>query len=420
MKILWTVNLIPTPVAEKLSISQTVLGGWVEAMLGILKSHSELQLAVACKCEADISFDVTLDNVRYISLNYSSSTSLHALEEKCDAILDDVKPDLIQIEGTEFLHAPAMQNAARTRGVPCVISMQGILNGQYHYQCGLLPMDDMLMSCSITDFFAAMLLHLRKTRWYKPRMKPEYDLISKAEYVLGRTTWDRAHVYAINPKAQYFHCSRILREPFYKSKWDIARMQRHSLYVGNGYFALKGLHFVIEALPELVREYPDLMLYVAGYEPYKDDDRRPFFKRGYGSYLKKLIEKLNVAKHITFTGALTAEQVAYKLAHVNAYILCSTIENSPNTLGEAMMVGTPCVASYCGGVPDMARDGEDALFYRANDSALLAWNVKRIFDDDKLALSLSAQAQQRAKCNHDSKQNAADLLNAYKAILARR
>lgn len=418
MKILWTVNLIPAPVAEKLSLTQSVLGGWVEAMLGVLKTHSELQISVACKCEEDVSFDVVLDNVRYLSLGYSAGETQNALAEKCGAILNEVKPDLVQIEGTEFLHAAAMLDAAKSRGIPCIVSMQGILNGQYHYQCGLLPLDDMLCSGSVTEFFAALLLHFRKTRWYRPRMKPEHDLISKAEYVLGRTTWDRAHVYAINPRARYFHCSRILREPFYHAQWDINRMERHSLYVGNGYFALKGLHFVIQALPELIRDYPDLKLYVAGYEPYKDDDRRPFFKRGYGSYLKKLIRDLKVGDHIFFTGALSAEQVAERLSQVNAYVLCSTIENSPNTLGEAMMVGTPCVASYCGGVPDMAKDGEEALFYRANDPALLAWNIKCIFDDDALALSLSDNARRRAADNHSSTKNSKALLAAYCEILS--
>ena len=120
--------------------------------------------------------------------------------------------------------------------------------------------------------------------------------------------------------------------------------------------------------------------------------------------------------HIEFTGALNAEQVAEKLTHVHAYVLCSTIENSPNTLGEAMMVGTPCVASYCGGVPDMAVDGKEALFYRSNDPALLAWAVKRIFDDDNLALSLSQNAPKHARITHDPQRNAEALLSAYKAI----
>ena len=417
MKILWTVNLIPAPVASKLLLEKTVLGGWVEAMLAALQGHDDLQITVACKNETDKPFDVALDHVRYVSLDYSATTSLHSLEEKCQAILDDVKPDIVHIEGTEFLHALAMQHVSNARNIPTLVSVQGILNGQYEYQCGLLPMDDMLCFSSMTDFFAAVILHLRKTRWYKPRMKPEREIITNAEYILGRTTWDRAHVHAINPNAKYFHCNRVLRNAFYHAQWDIAKIERHSLYVGNGYYALKGLHFVIQALPELIREYSDLKVYVAGYEPYKEDDKRPFFKRGYGTYLKKLIHDLHVEDHIEFTGALNAEQVADKLAHVHAYVLCSTIENSPNTLGEAMMVGTPCIASYCGGVPDMATDGQDALFYRSNDPALLAWAVKRIFDDDHLALQLSQNAQQHARITHDPQCNAETLVHIYQKIM---
>ena len=87
-------------------------------------------------------------------------------------------------------------------------------------------------------------------------------------------------------------------------------MERHSIYVGNGYFALKGLHFVIMALPQLVREYPDVKLYVAGYKPYESKDKRSFFKKGYAAYLKELVQELQVEEHIEFTGPLNAEQVA--------------------------------------------------------------------------------------------------------------
>ena len=417
MNILWTVNLVPSAVARQVSLETTVLGGWVEAMLAILKGHEELQITVACKNEAGKPFDVVVNHVRYVNLDYSSADSLGNLKKKCQSILDDVKPDLIHIEGTEFLHALAMQHVAKERNIPALVSMQGILNGQYQYQCGLLGMDDMLCFSSLTDFFAAVILHLRKTRWYRPRMKPEHDIISNAEYILGRTTWDRAHVHAINPNAKYFHCNRVLREPFYHAQWNLDKMERHSIYVGNGYYALKGLHFLSQAMPLLIREYPDLKVYVAGYEPYKDDDKRPFFKRGYGSYLKKLIYDCGVEKHLEFTGPLNAEQVADKLTHVHAYVLTSTIENSPNTLGEAMMLGTPCVASYCGGVPDMATDGQDALFYRSNDPVLLAWAVKRIFDDDKLAMTLSQNAQQHARITHDPQRNAETLASIYQLII---
>lgn len=417
MKVLWTVNLIPAAVSVKLGKASEVLGGWVESMADRLSQNKDIELGIVCKCEENLDFCETINGIKYFSLHYTSSTSLAELEAKCDRIVSDFTPDIINIEGTEFLHARAMQLTAQKHKIPAVVSLQGILNGQYVYQCGQLQIDDMMFSKSVTEIFAAWIMHLRKTKWYKPRMKSEKEIIESADYILGRTTWDRAHSYAINPHAKYYPCSRILRKPFYEEKWSLEKAERHSIYVGNGYSALKGLHFVVMALPYLVREYPDVKVYVAGYKPYQENDKRSFLKKGYASYLKKLIYDLGVQDHIEFTGPLKANQVAEKLAKVNAYVLCSTIENSPNTLGEAMMVGTPCVASYVGGVSDMAEDGKEALIYRNDDPKLLAWNLKRVFDDDNLALSLSEAGKKKALITHDPERNAQMLIDAYRDIL---
>lgn len=417
MKVLWTVNLIPAAVSVKLGKTSEVLGGWVESMAAKLSENNDIELGIVCKCEENLNFCEVIDGITYFSLYYTSSTSLSELESKCNEIVTKFNPDIVNIEGTEFLHARAMQLSAKNHNIPAVVSLQGILNGQYAYQCGQLPVDDMMFSKSLTNIFSAWIMHLRKTRWYKPRMKPEKEIIENADYILGRTTWDRAHSYAINPNAKYYPCSRILRAPFYEEKWSLEKTERHSIYVGNGYNALKGAHVVVMALPYLIREYPDVKVYIAGYKPYQENDKRSILKKGYAAYLKKLIYDLGVQDHIEFTGPLKAPQVAQLLSKVNAYVLCSTIENSPNTLGEAMMVGTPCVAAYVGGVSDMAEDGKEALFYRNDDPKLLAWNLKRIFDSDELALSLSEAGKKKARITHDPERNAQLLIDAYTDIL---
>lgn len=417
MRVLWTANLIPANLSAKLNLPSEVLGGWVESMAKQLNKLDGFELAIACKCGENQVFFEDVDGVKYYSLGYSSSTDFDLLVSRCSEIISEFSPEIVHIEGTEFVHSKAMLCAAKSLNIPAVVSMQGILNGYYNYQCGNLQIDDMMFSKSLTDIFSAWILHLRKTKWFKPRMKSEKKIIENADYILGRTTWDRAHSYAINPNAKYYPCSRILRAPFYEEKWSLEKMERHSIYVGNGYSALKGVHFVVMALPYLIREYPDIKVYVAGYKPYQENDKRSFLKKGYASYLKKLIYDLGVQDHIEFTGPLKANQVAETLSKVNAYVLCSTIENSPNTLGEAMMVGTPCVASYVGGVSDMAEDGKEALFYRNDDPKLLAWNIKRIFDNDELALSLSEAGKKKALITHDAERNAQLLIDAYTDIL---
>lgn len=415
MRVLWTVNLIPAAPAESLGLRAEVLGGWVEAMAAELRKDDGVALAIACKTEREEPFQIDIGGICYYSLNYTPGADKGGPRKRCEEIIRDFEPDLIHIEGTEFPHAGVMMEAGEKAGIPAAVSLQGILNGQYDHQCGHLPIDDMMWRPKTA--VSAWLLHLRKTRWYRPRMKPERELLSKARYFLGRTTWDRAHAYFLNPQARYFHCDRNLREPFYHTQWAPETMERHSIYVGSGYYALKGLHFAVRAVALLCREYPDIRLYVAGEPPYSEKDRRPLVKRGYGLYLKGLIRELGVEKRIVFTGPLQADEVAERLARVNAYVLCSVGENSPNTLGEAMMVGTPCVASYVGGAPDMVADGEEALVYRDDDPVMLAWCVKRIFDSDELAESLSKNARARASKTHDPQKNAAALYRAYQDIL---
>ncbi len=414
MKVLWTVNLCPTELSEKLGIKKTVLGGWVESMASQLRNRDDITLGIACKSDYDKDVCIDIDNIRYYVISYQKNKSLKALEDRCREIYNDFKPDIIHIEGTEFKHALAMTHVAECK---TVVSLQGILNGQYNYQYGLLQFDDLIFSPSVTKMTAGWLLYLRKHRWYKKRMRTEKAVIENADYIMGRTSWDRAYSYTINPEAEYYSCKRVLRDPFYEQERKSEQVIPHSIYVGNGYSVHKGFHFVIEALPQLIREYPDVKVYVGGARPYEKNDKRPFYKRGYGNYLRYLAKSLGVEEHIEFLGEMDASEVAQRLAMSHVYLLPSVIENSPNTLGEAMMIGTPSVAAYVGGVSDMAEDGKEALFYRAGEPSCMAYRIKQIFDDDSLGATLSENGKKRARENHSRENNATRLTEIYAKIM---
>ena len=117
-----------------------------------------------------------------------------------------------------------------------------------------------------------------------------------------------------------------------------------------------------------------------------------------------------------FTGLLGAADMAQRMLRSHVFLLPSLIENSPNTLGEAMLMGVPSVAAYAGGVSSMARDEEEVLLYRADDPALLAWQVKRLFDDGALCERLSTASRNRANRTHDVNENIAALVAVYEQI----
>ena len=67
--------------------------------------------------------------------------------------------------------------------------------------------------------------------------------------------------------------------------------------------------------------------------------------------------------------------------------MCSS-DLSPNSVGEAQLIGTPCIASYTGGIMDMITDNETGFLYRYEEIALLAQRVCELFENSKLCEKL--------------------------------
>ncbi len=92
----------------------------------------------------------------------------------------------------------------------------------------------------------------------------------------------------------------------------------------------------------------------------------------------------------------------------NVYVMPSAIENSPNSLCEAQMLGTPVVASYCGGTPTLLTEGETGYFYRYEEYEMLAQIVMRMFEKGDYT-RLSAAEMEIAQERHDCKKMPIDL-----------
>src|SRR5690606_3430119 len=129
-----------------------------------------------------------------------------------------------------------------------------------------------------------------------------------------------------------------------------------------------------------------------------------------------LSKKEKVFNQIQFLGMLSEEQmiVEYQKAHV--FICPSSIENSPNSIGEAQIIGTPVISSYVGGVPDMVEHGLTGLLYRFEEVEMLAMHIKSIFENDEKALQLSKYGIAAAEKRHNMETILHDTLEAYHYI----
>jgi len=116
-------------------------------------------------------------------------------------------------------------------------------------------------------------------------------------------------------------------------------------------------------------------------------------------------------------GQMDAEALVKELCKAHVFVSASYIDNSPNSVGEAQLVGMPVISSYTGGVPSMIEEGKNGLFFPTGDVPLLVKRIKTIFENNTLAMKLGKNARLAAKKRHDSKTIINAQLAAYESIL---
>ena len=127
--------------------------------------------------------------------------------------------------------------------------------------------------------------------------------------------------------------------------------------------------------------------------------------QGYHLYLRRLVKRLQLQEHVHFLGSLSEAQMKQQFLDANVYVMPSAIENSPNSLCEAQILGTPVVASYCGGIPTLLTEYEQ-----------LAQTVMRLFGQES-DIGLSAAEMEVAGKRHDREKNALRLAEIYNDIM---
>ena len=97
------------------------------------------------------------------------------------------------------------------------------------------------------------------------------------------------------------------------------------------------------------------------------------------------------------------------------FVCPSKIENSPNSLGEAMLLGVPCVAARVGGIPDLIAEDEGILYEDGNVAALAEAVIKQLKGNENLG-TMVRKARGHANYNHDPEVNYHTLLQIYNRI----
>ena len=382
MHILWLVKTVLPQAAAACGLAgaSDVSGSWLTGQLAALRPHGELRLTVACTdARQKASLQGEQDGVSYRILPGADGFA---------ALLQTEQPDLVHIWGTEYPEAAAMQDAAAAANLPVLISIQGVMRDcaahlcdgvpdAYRHSGGLWHTIDKVIPGELLDNMQAN---------FDVLAQKEAAVLGKARCVTGRTGFDRRAAADLAPAARYYPCNETLRPLFYTGAlWHAREFGRTPvLFLPQG---------------PLLRPIIDRMF------PYK-------------LYCKRLAVQLGVADALHYTGPLDAAAMRQAYLEADVFLLPSSCENSPNSLGEAMLLGMPCVASNAGGIPDMLAAGREGLLYgESQDADALARCLLQVLTAPDGGTALGQAARARALHTHDAAANAAALVGIYETIL---
>jgi glycosyltransferase involved in cell wall biosynthesis len=251
---------------------------------------------------------------------------------------------------------------------------------------------------------------MQQKKKFTLRGEQEVAALKKIRHVIGRTSWDKACAMEIRPDVTYHFCNETLRQPFYEGQWDYSRCKKHHIFAPSCVYPIKGFHYLLEAIAMVQREYPDVTVSVPGKSFLEVS---PLRRSGYQKYLADLTAKYGLADRITFLGKCSAEEMKAAFLEANAFVLPSTIENSPNSLGEAMLLGVPCITADVGGVKDLLQHGEEGFIYQSTAPYMLAYHIRQVFAMEDAAEAMGRKAHAHAGQTHNPEKNLRDLLAIY-------
>lgn len=413
MKVLWFSN------AEIVGSNKDVGCSWIGSLEAELSKIPDVQLGILFNSNQFDTWRFKIGNTTYFPIKTPPVRNrfrklykrfFHEIEDesiidKYLEIISDFQPDVIHIFGTESDFGLVIPRT----NVPCIIHLQGnlILNDHIWFK-GLSAYDIFRYSHKFHMLKGHGLLHAYFIN--KKAAARERRIFRDCKYFMGRTDFDRRLSYVLSPDSEYFHCEEMIRPAFYLNEYHpkhnagnftIISTIRNNIY--------KGLETIMECKKILTEAFP-------GYNiTWKIAGLKEEFEISY------LVERIYKTKFrsvgIKLLGPLQEDELINQLLDSDLYIHPSHMENSPNSICEAMLLGLPVIATYAGGTPGLLTDRVEGLLVQDGDPYSLAGAILELMRERNLADMLGTNGRFRAMKRHEPEKIVADLLNIYSSIL---
>lgn len=380
-------------------------GGWISSLQSAMESRGDVDLAIAFFTKFSGKAAEKL-RVSYYPMHRTQSFSarvkrffLLSKQDRadialCKEVIAEFKPDVIQIFGTESCFGLL----ARETDIPVVIHLQGLIGP---YMNAWVPPGYRMLDFAVQGNSnpIRMALGFRALAFNRHAAAREREIMHSCKAFMGRTDWDRAFVSLYAPQARYFTCWETLRPCFYEpADWTPPEIPVFVSTISGPLY--KGHDMVLKTARIL-----------------KNSGLSNFEWRIFGiQHLRFAEQKTGIRAadvNVRSMGVVTAEELREELLHASVYIHPSYIDNSPNSVCEAQILGVPVVATNVGGVSSLFAPDRNRCLVPANDPLMMAARIR-----EALATPLCFLSDRKASLRrHDKNVVIGRLMDIYRGLV---
>ena len=168
----------------------------------------------------------------------------------------------------------------------------------------------------------------------------------------------------------------------------------------------KGIHVLVQAMPKVLKKYPDAHCVVVGGKHKPEPD--------YGNYLEEQIYTLGLQKQIRLVGL--QRNVPEWMQAMDVIVHASNNEPFGIVIVEAMALGKPVVAAANGGPTEIITDGINGLLTPYGNSDALASAILRYLDEPEFAHRVGSAARERS-LDFSTQQYAQNFIQAIRELI---
>ena len=244
---------------------------------------------------------------------------------------------------------------------------------------------------------------LSSMRWHNflPMQKRVAPKLNKIICVSGPSKEDIIKEFLVDDKKIEVILNGIDIDKFVPGSKDLVQVNK-IITTASADIPLKGLKYLILALPKILKSFPKTTLTVIGKSPSNSE-------------VSKIIDKLDLNNIISFRSGISEDEIVHLYHSSEIAVIPSLYEGFGFGAGEAMACGVPLISTHSGGLKEVV--GESAVEIMPSSAEEIEKAVINLFKNREKMKELSKKGRQRMESKFDWKLAASSYESSFKDVI---